>query len=193
MERSDGTESGVGTVEGGSKPALFLVGAPGTNKAQIAQALLARFIPKLAMKDEHLDETTYALGSVADYRVELKLALERSLERPSGATIYTHSVLDNLAYLTFAISRYQMGTVSQETAQRAVLAWTLAGLILTDSFKHDHVFFLQGKFDPNDDYESAELQVILQMILDQYQVSYSIIDIDDDPVEKIAATLETYL
>jgi len=193
MGRSDGIEDGVGDTEIGVEPSLYLVGAPGTKKDEIARALEERFPNNLTYKTENLENTPYALGSVADYRIELKLALERSLEKPSGATLYTHSVLDNLAYLSFAISRYQMGTVGEETVQRAVLAWTLTGLILTDSFKNDHVFLLQGKFDPEDDYESAELQIILQMILDQYQVNYSIIDVDDDPVEKIAETLGTYL
>ncbi len=109
------------------------------------------------------------------------------------ATLYTHSVLDNLAWLSFALSRYRAGTVSSETIQRAVLAWTLTGLILSDSFRNDHVFFLQGEFDPDDDYESHEMQTILQMILDEYQVNYSVIDINDEPVEKIMETLGPYL
>ena len=192
MGRSNGTEDGISTVEGGSEPAIFIVGAPDTGKDQIAQALVERFTD-LSYRVEWPEKDGYALGATADYRIELRLALERSLERPSGATIYTHSVLDNLAYLTFAISRYQLGTVSHETMQRTILAWTITGLILMDSFKHDHVFLLQGDFDPTDDYVSHEMQTILQMILDEYQINYSIIDINNQPVERIAETLGTYL
>ena len=169
------------------------MGAPDTGKEKIALALQERFADKILYENEELDKIKYALGSMADYRVELNLALQRSLAERTGPTLYTHSVLDNLAYLSFAISRYQLGTVGQDTIQRAVMAWTLTGLILADTFKYGHVFLLQKDFDSDLEYESHELQIILQMILDQYQVNYSIIDVKDDPVEKIAETLEASL
>lgn len=153
---------------------------------------MTRFPTELTLKVENLESTPYALGSVADYRVELFKALERSLERPSQGTVYTHSVLDNMAYLTFALSRYQMGTVSEDTVQRAVVAWTLAGLVVRDSFKYDHVFLLQKQFDPVEEYDSDEIQTILQMILDEYQINYSLVDVDEKTVETISETLETY-
>jgi len=188
-ERTKHTTSGI-------QPTFIIVGAPGTRKSQIAEDLLSLFPEQLLFPTDPVTNSgTFALGSLADYRIELKLALGRILETPTSdlPTLRIHSLIDNLAYITFALSRYQMGTVSQKTAERAVLIFTVIGNLLVDSFEADHVFFLMGDFDPVDDYEQYELQSILQMILDEYSIPYSLIESNEDATEKIAVTIGAYL
>lgn len=137
----------------------------------------------------------YALGPTADYRIELKLALNRALKRTHDLPVlYTHSLIDNLAYSTFAVARAKdFQAVAIGTAERLVLAMTIISQILTDSFKYEHLFFLHGDFDLEEDFEQYELQTLLQMIMDSYELNYSIIEADEHAPDNIAAVLEGYL
>lgn len=193
MGREHRTESATDRVTGSvQSPAQFyLVGAPGVGKAKIADALADRFDERLAIFDEHLD-THWALGIVADYRIELHLALARFLRKSDLPTLHTHSLIDNLAYASYAVARYQFGTVLLRTMERAILTTTVLGTILRDSFKYDHVFFIHGDFDPDEDYQS-ELQAVQQMILDDFQINYSIIDAGPEAADQIGDILEGYL
>lgn len=139
-------------------------------------------------------ESTYAVGPTADYRIELKLALNRALQETQGSTIAAHSLIDSLAYTSFAVARYKdFDAVSLGTGQRLIMTFSIIGTILTDSFKYDHLFFLRGDFDPEEDFEQDQIQTLLQMIMDQYELNYSIIDADENAADNIAKILEGYL
>lgn len=193
MGREHGTEESASGVASTIQPQRFyLVGAPSIGKAKIANELAERFDERLAIFDEHFN-TPWALGTVADYRIELHLALSRFMRDCDMPTLHSHSLIDNLAYITYALSRYKLGTVALGTVERAILTMTILGTILRDSFKYDHVFFMRADFDPNEDCDQYQLQTILQMILDDYQINYSIIDVDEDAIDKISGVLEGYL
>jgi hypothetical protein len=196
MGREHGVEGTVDGVTSKVQPSFYLVGAPGTRKSKIAEELAEHYFDnKLALFDENLSGMSWALGSVADYRVELKLALNRALQTPSDKpTLYAHSLIDNLAYISFALSRYNLsGAVSLGTVERAMMTFAIIGTLVTDSFKYDHIFFLTGDFDPNEDYDQYQIQSCLQLVLDQYGISYSIIESNEEAIDKIAETLKGYL
>lgn len=163
----------------------------------IAKELGEEFGDSLAIDDDvYLTQgANKALGTFADYRVELALASNRIFRDSEGSTLYTHSLIDNLAYASYALLRYELSPgISDESANRLIVLLSIIGVMLKDSFKYDHVFFLTGDFDPNDKWDEYNLQAILQMIMDDYQINYSIIDSDDtEAVEKITQTLRSYV
>lgn len=195
MGRDIGTETGIESTAVGVQPSFILVGAPGTNKSAIAEKLAKELDGDLTIHRDELLDSKYALGITADYRIELMLATSRIFEKPDRPTIYTHSLLDNLAYVSFALARYNYSPgVSSEQVDRMVLLTGVIGLMLHDSFSYDHVFFLQKEFDPDDDYEQNSIQQLLDLILVNYQINYSILDADDESVvEKIAPVVKGYL
>lgn len=199
--RVRGTESAVqpATAEATTPvrfgQAFYLVGAPGTRKTEIAEAVAERFDNKLAFNDAPVTVGQYAVGSFADYRVELKLALNRVLEKPqTQPTIYTHSILDNLAYITSTIARYaDHKAVTFDTLERSILTMTMIGTVVTDTFEYDHIFLLKGDFSPELDYEDFELQASLWMVLDQYELDYSVINVDENAANNVGDIVGEYL
>lgn len=190
-QRTEGRTGGsTSTVQ--STGRFYLVGAPGVGKSKIAEQVAERFDERLSFYEDF--ESRYALGSVADYRVELSLAMARwKREQTYAPTLFKHSLLDNLAYTTYAVSRFKLGTVSHGTVEREVLVMAAVGAMITDSFKYDHIFFVRGDFDPNEDYDQYQMQTILQMLLDEYQLNYSIIDASADAADEIGDIIERYL
>lgn len=192
MERDGGLEAPASGATGRVQ-SFYLVGAPGTRKSEIATELVKLFGDKLTYVTD-LDVTgEYALGVTADYRIELKLATSR-LFRQDKTAIYTHSVLDNLAYVAFAFNRYQISPgVRNEAAETMMTVLLMLGIMVKDSFTYDHVFLLERKFSVDDDYESAQIQAALRMILNSYEINHTVIDLDQEPVDRIAEVLGAYL
>lgn len=194
MGREHGTErttvEATSTVQHTGR--FYIVGAPGVGKSKIVEAVAERFDEKLFFHEDV--ETRYALGSLADYRVELALAMHRwKREQTYAPTIFAHSLIDNLAYVTYALSRYRQGTVRIGTVERAVLTMGIVGAMLTDSFKYDHVFFIRGDFDPNEDYDQYQIQSVLRMILDEYKIEYTTIDASAEAANQVGDVIEGYL
>src|SRR5579864_6164392 len=97
---------------------FILVGAPGVNKGKLARSVAKnkklKYVSGLTVPSEH------AVGVLADYRVELKLATDRCFATISATedSIFEHSLIDSLAY-----SSYRFVTVRDYSDQYNIDKW----------------------------------------------------------------------
>lgn len=191
MGREQRTESRIGGTKIQVQPTFVLVGASGTNKRKIANELAAdHFTEKLAVQNEVFPAYA-ALGFHADYRVELRLASERAT-RLTGVdmpTLYTHSLIDSLAY---GLARVELQVEAGITDEKWALTTALVGTMLTDTFKADEILFLMADFDLETQFEQAKIQAIQAFILDGYEMNYTIIDAED-AVDDISRVISSYI
>lgn len=133
---------------------IWLAGAKGAGKSELLKALEGVSVQKWAtgeyfptMIPNQLDEGKYGdwtLDRLADYRVELQLALDRSTEmEPQG--IFESSLLDNVSYAAVRLSYIlndETGTDDDQARWEIVLHAT--SRMVRDSELPDAVVFLPG-------------------------------------------------
>lgn len=115
---------------------IVVVGAPGSGKSEIIQAL--------ASKEEGLAE--YAVGPLADYRYEVWLATQRvmaSMKEKESTRVYFHSLLDSVAHSTVRVTRL-IELEDDVELLRWQLTLHLIARMLIDSFRADKIIFLRG-------------------------------------------------
>lgn len=149
---------------------VVVVGAPGTGKGQL--------VLDLARKNGLFDisgMTTHpdlATGTLADYRVEMKLAIDRCFDmQVDEPRIFEHTLIDSLAYAaTRAITISQMVGEDDPT----LLKWTaltgLIGSLLSDSFKADQVFFIEAQ---TDDEQTVAIENALRSVLEATSLNFT--------------------
>src|SRR5580704_3902524 len=128
---------------------IVLVRAPDTGKAKFAEQLNNKYRIPWTRSPNYFLENLYldipAIGFMADYRTELLLASERacgmSLEKNM---VFTHSVLDNLAYATTIIS---LNITSKIISDQWFSCYTIFTNLFHDSFQHDLVIRFPYKGD----------------------------------------------
>jgi hypothetical protein len=96
-----------------------------------------------------------ALGPLTDYRVELQLALNRSLEMTEfGDGIFIGSLLDNMAHEYIRYELFKRTEIEDEAMEvRHYLTSALLYAILIDSFSADIVAYLPPEEPLTDEYE----------------------------------------
>lgn len=160
----------------------IIVGAPGTNKQKIAKRLWDFYDEDYLIDPDYnhdffdLDERTF--GFLVDYREELLLAAFRSTRDDSGNMIYTHSLIDSMAYSTLRLSdSLNSATVSQIEIARWGVTFDAILSMLTDGFKADQVLYISYR---GDDQDSKDLDEALKATLDKLEISHSVIDPSDE-------------
>lgn len=196
MGRDSGSKSGTRGTTSRVQPAFVLVGAPGTNKLGIANELASdEFVERLAVHS--FFPPAYGLGLLADYRTELKIAADRAthLHRVDMPTIYTHSLIDSLAYSLARVDvQQEFGTLTPSQRDTWSLTMGIIGCMLRDTFKADEIVFLKGDFNIDTHYDQAKLQEIQSFILDGFAMNYTIIDVEGEGViDDIATVIRSYI
>lgn len=165
---------------------IVLVGAPDTGKEKLAnelsQILSCPYDAGLSAADiswNTLDFKGYELGLNADYRVEVKLAVDRAFsiqayDRQVWHVVYSHTLLDSVAYSTLRMISFQEKESSQYIVDKWMFTTGVIGAMMRDTFKADHIFFLPGG--------DEEIEKALQMILDMNDLEYTVLD--DDKLAK---------
>jgi len=116
---------------------------------------------------------------------------------PMMPTLYTHSLLDSLAY---SIARVETmatgGAVSEATMERWAVTMATISMMLRDTFKADEVIVLRADFNPDTHFEQEQVQRMLLGIVDEFGIDYTLIDVDeraDVAVKDIAVQIEAHL
>jgi hypothetical protein len=171
---------------------IVLVGAPGSGKEDLANAILAALVERgtpgigpVGDAQEIVSSMGYAVGPIADYRTELLVAVDRAFEMTVLGddidAVYTGTLLDNVAHTLVILSAgINSGAFSQGEALRWDLTSQLAYGMMIDSFKADHVFFLGGG--------ESDLAEFYPELLSQVQVDY--VELGDDPLDRLETVLQ---
>jgi hypothetical protein len=174
---------------------FVLVGVPGTDKGKLTRAL-ARSLGISACSGLTVSDE-FALGALADYRAELGLATDRCFQiqsEPKNPTIFEHTLIDSLAYasLRYVMMRdYQ--NVDEYTQEKWASVAALAGAMLRDTFRYDHVFFISRTFEGDGDVEE-EIQSALLSVLEGFGIPYTHLEGKyEENRDAIAQTIEAYL
>lgn len=153
-----------------------------------------QFVEKLAVKG--FIPPSYGLGMLADYRAELKIAADRAtyLHSTEMPTIYTHSLIDSLAY---SLARVDLlvnrGTGTERHRETWALTMGLIGCMMRDTFKADEIFFLTADFDEETQFDQFKVQEVQTFILDGFGLNYTIIDADkEQAIDDITRVIEPY-
>lgn len=133
---------------------IVLIGAPGSGKQVIAEALAEATGKMLFLELEHQE---LAWGPMADYRLEAQTAMRRALNMPTlDDTIFKHTVLDSMAYST----RRLVLAVEASDFENYIRYSNLVGflsVVVSDSLQADYYFFCAGNDgeDFSDEIEEA--------------------------------------
>jgi len=192
IERS---ESRTGRTESIVQPAFVIVGAPDTNKEKISDELARDFFTEQLFVHSGLFGKEPYLGMLSDYRVDTLIMAQRAtlLHRVDRPTLYTHSLIDSLAYSLVRVDNQQTHqNVSLKQQETWALTMGLAGVMLRDTFKADEIFFVVGDFDPDTQYDNAKLEQTIGFILDGYEMNYHVIE-PENAVDNIASIIAGYI
>jgi hypothetical protein len=165
---------------------IVLVGAPNSGKSRLASVLTQKNQSmKRSAPPQDLDKIMgkeLAYGMFTDYRVELKLAVDRALEMERlDHAVYTHSLIDSLAYTARRLNRIaNHGGISEDLAVSWVNVLELVSSLAIDSFRSDFIFFVQGG--------NVEQYEALREVLDAFQLSY--IEVDQVTAENVLNVAE---
>lgn len=178
---------------------IVLVGVPGLGKGQLAQDL------HMVLKDEHdivlpvvpaddyMATFDKAVGALADYRVELSLAVRRAFAMNEyEAAIYEASLINNVAYAALRYRRaFEDGSQDDDSIFKWWLTLQTSAAMLLDTFKENaHVFFIED--EPQEEF-NKELQEALVAVMQQIDLEYTTVNAFDLIHEELAATLVTDL
>jgi hypothetical protein len=156
---------------------FVLVGAPDTGKAKIIREVSERSTHRVSYSDSmYSSQADYAVGYLADYRMELALAVERVFQAAddlgiNSHVIYSHSLLDNVAYSAIRLISLRDGGASEYTLEKWRALVTIIAVMCRESFKSDHIFFLHS-----DDEEQATLENALLTVLDSFNLDFTTLD-----------------
>jgi hypothetical protein len=196
MGREHTVEGRTGGTSSVVQPAFQLVGAYSVGKGTIVEELTQHhFTEKLGaytIADNHVRVN----GLLTDYRNEIRLAAKRATAIHSSVRpmIYTHSLIDSLAYSLMRVDAQQEANVSERIRETWALTMGLIGCMLRDTHKADETFFIMADFDPATHYDQAKLQETLGIILDGYEIPYTILDTDaEGVVDDIATVIGSYI
>lgn len=166
---------------------FVLVGAPGTNKGKISRSL-SRSLGLFVHSGMTIPDGI-AVGTLADYRVEIKLAVDRAfaMQAVGVPTIYEHTLIDSLAYASLRfMDMRDLNNVDEYTQEKWATVTAIVGAMVRDTFRYDHVFVIEGGDD--------DLQKALVVALDAFGVSYSMLSGKyKENLASIKYVIETYL
>lgn len=161
---------------------IIIVSAPDRKKVELAQRVKGN-APHMSVFSTRQDPDGPALGSMADYRMELTLAVERMNNiLNEDFSIHTGSLLDTIAHSSVNYTN-EVDTTNEDAAKLFLTAH-LASAMLRDSLKHDYVFFVRGS---NDEY-GEQIEIALELGMIAFGISYVELEMDqmDDNVKLIS-------
>lgn len=159
-----------------------LLGVPGQEKQKLADLVQER-LPHLRVFGDATSlvyRHRYALGSLADYRIELHLALERALglisAKADGTDMFViGSPIDNLAYAAVNYSESQDTILTDKEQLTWAATINLIYLMLVDSFDVDLVFYLPLK--EREDTVRGAVDALYSDILEELKIDdYVVLD-----------------
>jgi hypothetical protein len=160
---------------------IVLVGAPDSGKTLLAEKIRDRNPHLTRQKPMDLDA---AFGLMADYRVELQVALDRMwFIQDEEFSVSTHSLLDSAVY---SLMKLQMAieTGHSETSIRAAEITALVAIsILIDTFRYDVICFLPGG---DEEISTGLLDILAFENLPYIEMSGNA-DVDADEITRLVA------
>jgi hypothetical protein len=127
-------------------------------------------------------------GITTDYRHELQLATRYAddmMQKRDKPTLFTHSLLDSVAYASLKLERYmEHGAVSEYTQDKAILTFGVIGAMFKDTFKADEVLFLT--MYRAEEGEAYVIQERVRMILEEFSIPYTDFDFFKETTERVA-------
>lgn len=168
---------------------FILIGAPGLNKGKIMRSLVRSH--GLEGKPSLTDFDDYAIGRLADYRIEAKLASDRCYElaqTPKRATIFEHSLIDSLSYCALrAMEMASSKAVDEYTQEKWAALTVIISSFIRDTFYYDHLFFFVGS-------DEKDLEVSYISVLEAFGLPYSLLDGNyQENLIAVTQTIEGYL
>jgi hypothetical protein len=150
---------------------IILVGKPGRGKSLAA----TRWPDYKLYEAQHVNN--YALGELADYRLELLLATERMLLHLNDQDIVmTTSLVDSVAYpLTRIVGMSNSGSVSAMELDRWTCTVATNLLIFRDSFESTKVYTLFDEPAKTGDFYD-DLEDNLLTVLKEYNIDYELLN-----------------
>jgi hypothetical protein len=163
------------------EPTRFIIacGPTGIREGMVNE-MGRRFPEELACKVYNYHGDEHYMGVNTDYRWELKAAVDHATwENKNGMpTIFSHSLLDSLAYVTLAVERHaKFDNVSDYERDKTILMFGLVGAMFRDSFRGD-VFFIEAWQEG--DGVAYEVQERIRLILDEFGIGYTVFAPDKD-------------
>lgn len=174
---------------------IVLVGVPGIGKGQLAQDI------HVTLKDEHdtvlpvvpaddyMATFDKAVGALADYRVELSLAIRRAFAMNEyKEAIYEASLINSVSHAALRYRRgLEDGTMSPDDLFKWWLVLHTTAAMLLDTFKADaKVVYVKAETETDWD---EELQEAFEAVMAQADIEYTTVDAFDLIHEGFAATL----
>jgi hypothetical protein len=162
-----------------------LLGAPDTNKQDIAEKLRAYLNEGYdIVQDLALDYPNGDFGFLADYREELLLAVHRATRSVKDQDlILTHSLIDSVGYAGLKVK----DLLEQDDTNPDVIRWgatfNVILQMLMDGFKVDHLLYIPYE---GDDSNSIDLDAALVDILDTLDMDYTEIDPSEEAAKWIS-------
>ena len=159
----------------------YLVGAPDSGKSVVTEKLSTKLeIPGTSGWFPGGISEEYAEGLSADYRVELWIAAGRAMYN-YGNMIFTHSLLDSLAYASVRCSA-ALQAAGGDLSPQSVRWLTTLGAIsrMAHDWKKDDALFLYLPYSGNDD-DSQALDDTLVAAMREYDVAYEVINPEEEP------------
>jgi hypothetical protein len=163
---------------------FIIAGAPGAGKRELANQLLDKYPGEFVhQRESFIYYGNFAVGTMADYRVELKIATDRIFTdwrdtdlMWSKSMLYTHTLLDSLAYATLALQRHtEYGGVTQYTLDKSAATMAVIGAMFRDSFRFNHIFLIERAAFIDASFEGHDVQERLKLILDEFRLPYTIL------------------
>ena len=144
---------------------IILVGAPGSGKRELAEAVAE------ALDIEVADDPVTvmgpddpAVGMLTDYRIEMQMALLRALRPSSKDEIFTHSLIDSTAYSTLKLDDMIDADADMPDTFRWILAAGAITSVAEDSFQADFIFLLPGYDDDGLDFNKRLYETLVEVL-----------------------------
>jgi hypothetical protein len=156
---------------------IVLVGAPGTGKDvfsnDLHQALKDKgfVLPIAGSSNDYMAHYGKAVGALADYRIELSLAVRRAISMQDlENAIFEGSLLDSVAY---SAARYKRlideDLVDDQVGYTWWLTMSLITSMLRDTFRADHVIYIKPA---NANEFKADINEALLAVMKELKIEY---------------------
>jgi nicotinamide riboside kinase len=176
---------------------IGLVGAPESGKSDLAIALAAALKDKgvVMVVDDYVEQITdrsdTALGSMATYLGNLQVAVGRmefenkALEDSPDVLITCGTIIDTIVYnalhhMVHLSTRRKDQRILDHYYERADASTKLLALMMADTWKYDHVFYLPLSEDGQDWYKEIDKE--LAPAIRMTGAEFTTLD-DDDKLE----------
>lgn len=167
---------------------IVLIGSRDIGKSSVIESLdkaIRDYVPEPTP-----DVSDYAVGELADYRMEMYIAAGRvffHLRTLPMPMVLSHSLIDSVAYgATRLYNIINAGITDQDEIIRWQVALDASSRLLIDSYSADHTIFIEG----NDGTEFGKtLEEALRETVIQFGIEYTTLQSSEEAAKLIETLL----